>query len=121
MATVGLAAKYTILIVRVVKHTRLRRKSLVKFVLRLRLILVPTFALIRDVLPLVFATRTSTEMRQALSTAAFVGTLTAIMLDLSVTSVFYVAVEHMVMRRRRLVKQLDSLGTQLSPPQLIKD
>ena len=59
--------------------------------LRLRPILMTSFAFILGVLPMAFATGAGAEMRQALGTAVFFGMLGVTFFGLIFTPVFYVA------------------------------
>jgi len=73
--------------------------------MRLRPILMTSFAFILGVLPLVLAGGPGAELRQALGTAVFSGMLGVTFFGLVFTPVFYVATralsERMARRRRR--------------------
>jgi len=107
---VGLAAKNAILIVEFAKQKQdegMDRYSAVIEACRLRLrpILMTSFAFILGVLPLVLARGAGAEMRQALGTAVFYGMLGVTIFGLLFTPVFYV-----VLRR--------FAGDRSLPPQL---
>jgi multidrug efflux pump len=67
--------------------------------LRLRPILMTSFAFILGVLPLVLATGAGAEMRQALGTAVFYGMIGVTVFGLLFTPVFYVILRAIVERR----------------------
>ena len=69
--------------------------------LRLRPILMTSFAFILGVLPLVLATGAGAEMRQALGTAVFFGMIGVTIFGLLFTPVFYVILRAIVERRER--------------------
>ena len=102
---VGLAAKNAILIVEFAQHEQDEGKD--RFTaaveacrLRLRPILMTSFAFILGVLPLVLATGPGAEMRRALGTAVFSGMIGVTFFGLLFTPVFYV-----VLSRRRKAAQ----------------
>ena len=91
---VGLAAKNAILIVEFAKQLedqgRSRFEAAVESArLRLRPILMTSFAFILGVVPLLIATGAGAEMRQALGTAVFFGMLGVTLFGLMLTPVFY--------------------------------
>lgn len=102
---VGLAAKNSILIV---EFARARERDgldplsavLEAARLRLRPILMTSFAFIAGVVPLVLATGAGAEMRQAMGIAVFAGMLGVTLFGLILTPVFYVVVRRLAERRR---------------------
>ncbi len=94
---VGLAAKNAILIVEFAKQAEQTGATLVEAAIdaarvRLRPILMTSFAFILGVVPLVIATGAGAEMRQSLGTAVFSGMLGVTFFGLVFTPVFYVVV-----------------------------
>ncbi len=101
---VGLAAKNAILIVEFAKQKQnagLNRVDAAVEACRLRLrpILMTSFAFILGVLPLVLARDAGAEMRKALGTAVFFGMLGVTLFGLLFTPVFYVVIRRWVERR----------------------
>jgi len=103
---VGLAAKNAILIVEFAKqqqdlHGKDRFAAAVEACrLRLRPILMTSFAFILGVLPLVIATGAGAEMRNALGTAVFYGMLGVTFFGLVFTPVFYVVIAKFMKARK---------------------
>ncbi|HEY5744098.1 MAG TPA: multidrug efflux RND transporter permease subunit [Terrimicrobiaceae bacterium] len=94
---VGLACKNAILIVEFAKEREDKGSDRFEAVieaskLRLRPILMTSFAFILGVLPLVLASGAGSEMRQSLGTAVFFGMLGVTFFGLVLTPVFYVAI-----------------------------
>jgi multidrug efflux pump len=95
---VGLAAKNAILIVEFAKqqreqgHSR-RESALSASRLRLRPILMTSFAFIFGVLPLVFAHGAGAEMRQTLGIAVFSGMLGVTFFGIFLTPVFFAVIQ----------------------------
>jgi multidrug efflux pump subunit AcrB len=111
---IGLAAKNAILIVEFAKdsheHGKSVRDAAVEAAhLRLRPILMTSFAFILGVFPLVVATGASSAARRSLGTVVFGGMLTATLLAIFIVPVLYVLIEEFVERRLR------SPGTELAP------
>lgn len=103
---VGLAAKNAILIVEFAKQLQDQGMDRVHAAveacrLRLRPILMTSFAFILGVLPLVLATGAGAEMRQALGTAVFFGMIGVTIFGLLFTPVFYVILRAFVERREK--------------------
>ena len=110
---VGLASKNAILIVEFARHREKEGAGLYEAAsdaakLRLRPILMTSFAFILGVLPLAAATGAGAEMRQALGVAVFSGMLGVTFFGLIFTPVFYVLMRKLSM----LVKgqKLDDMG-----------
>jgi multidrug efflux pump len=103
---VGLACKNAILIVQFAKQRQ--DEGLSRFDaaveasrLRLRPILMTSFAFIFGVIPLVLAKGAGAEMRQALGTAVFFGMLGVTFFGIFMTPVFYVVIRWFTERRRK--------------------
>ncbi|MFG1400234.1 efflux RND transporter permease subunit [Roseixanthobacter pseudopolyaromaticivorans] len=97
---VGLAAKNAILIVEVARQLEQEGHATVDAVvkaarLRLRPILMTSFAFILGVLPLVTSSGPGAEMRQAMGVAVFSGMLGVTFFGLVFTPVFYVAIRRL--------------------------
>jgi multidrug efflux pump len=97
---IGLACKNAILIVEFAKLRRdagaeLHHSILEACRLRLRPILMTSFAFILGVLPLVVATGAGFEMRRALGTAVFSGMLGVTLFGIFLTPVFFLVVDHL--------------------------
>jgi len=98
---IGLSAKNAILIVEFALEEQKRGKPLYEAVieaarLRLRPILMTSFAFILGVLPLVFATGAGANARRALGTGVAGGMLSAAVLGVLLAPIFYVAIRRMV-------------------------
>ncbi len=101
---VGLACKNAILIVEFAKQLEDAGKARLEAVteacvLRLRPILMTSFAFILGVVPLVIASGPGAEMRQALGTAVFAGMLGVTFFGIFLTPVFYVLIRNLAARR----------------------
>jgi multidrug efflux pump len=95
---VGLACKNAILIVEFARELRLQGRpryeaTLEACRLRLRPILMTSFAFILGVVPLVLATGAGAEMRQSLGTAVFAGMLGVTLFGIFLTPVFFYVIE----------------------------
>jgi hydrophobe/amphiphile efflux-1 (HAE1) family protein len=100
LVLVGLAAKNAILIVEFARDIELEGKSRLEAVieacrLRLRPILMTSFAFILGVLPLVVSTGSGSEMRQAVGVAVFFGMLGVTLFGLIFTPIFYMVVRNL--------------------------
>ena len=105
MTLIGLAAKNAILIVEFAKDSHeqgmsIRDAAMEAAHLRLRPILMTSFAFILGVLPLVIATGASSAARRSLGTAVFGGMIAATLLAIFIVPVLYVLIEEVVERRR---------------------
>ena len=103
---VGLAAKNAILIVEVARQFERDGKGMVRAVvkaarLRLRPILMTSFAFILGVVPLVTSAGPGAEMRQAMGIAVFFGMLGVTLFGLIFTPVLYVVVRRLSRGKRR--------------------
>jgi len=101
---VGLACKNAILIVEFAKLRRdagvdARQATLEACELRLRPILMTSFAFILGVLPLVAATGAGAEMRRALGTAVFSGMLGVTFFGIFLTPVFFFVIDRLTHRK----------------------
>ena len=110
---VGLASKNAILIVEFARHREHEGAGLYEAAsdaakLRLRPILMTSFAFILGVLPLAAATGAGAEMRQALGVAVFSGMLGVTFFGLVFTPVFYVLMRKLSMLVKR--QKLDDMG-----------
>jgi multidrug efflux pump len=95
LVVLGLACKNAILIVEFARELELQGESVVKAAmtacrLRLRPILMTSFAFIMGVVPLVLSTGAGAEMREAIGITVFSGMLGVTFLGLFLTPVFYV-------------------------------
>jgi hydrophobe/amphiphile efflux-1 (HAE1) family protein len=104
LVLIGLACKNAILIVEFARELHMQGRSAVEAALeacriRLRPILMTSFAFIMGVLPLVFSSGAGAEMRHAMGVAVFSGMLGVTFFGLVLTPVFYVVISHLVERR----------------------
>jgi hydrophobe/amphiphile efflux-1 (HAE1) family protein len=105
LVLIGLACKNAILIVEFARELHLQGRSVVEAALeacriRLRPILMTSFAFIMGVLPLVFSSGAGAEMRHAMGVAVFSGMLGVTFFGLMLTPVFFVVIERLVERDR---------------------
>jgi len=92
------------------EHGRSVREAAIEAAhLRLRPILMTSFAFILGVFPLVIATGASSAARRSLGTVVFGGMLTATLLAVFIVPVLYVLIEEFVERRQ------PARGGELSP------
>ena len=103
---IGLACKNAVLIVEFAKQRQSAGRdrftaAIEAAQLRLRPILMTSFAFILGVVPLVFASGAGAELRQVLGTAVFSGMLGVTFFGLLFTPVFYVVIEGIIERRAR--------------------
>jgi multidrug efflux pump len=101
---VGLACKNAILIVEFAKARRedgvpRRQATLEACELRLRPIMMTSFAFILGVVPLMYATGAGAEMRRTLGTAVFYGMLGVTLFGIFLTPVFYNVIQYFSDRR----------------------
>lgn len=100
LVLVGLAAKNAILIVEFARDIELEGRPRLEAVieacrLRLRPILMTSFAFILGVVPLVVSTGSGSEMRQAIGVAVFFGMLGVTLFGLIFTPIFYMVVRNL--------------------------
>ncbi|MBV8156662.1 MAG: efflux RND transporter permease subunit, partial [Dyella sp.] len=103
---VGLSAKNAILIVEFARELEHHGRTVVQAAieasrLRLRPILMTSFAFIMGVVPLVVSTGAGAEMRHAMGVAVFAGMLGVTFFGLFLTPVFYVALRLLATRGQR--------------------
>jgi multidrug efflux pump subunit AcrB len=105
LVLVGLACKNAILIVEFARHLQDERGHdalsavLEAARLRLRPILMTSFAFIMGVVPLVFARGAGAEIRHAMGVTVFAGMLGVTIFGLLLTPIFYVLVRRIGARR----------------------
>jgi multidrug efflux pump len=104
LVLIGLACKNAILIVEFARELQQRGRSTVEAALessriRLRPILMTSFAFIMGVIPLVVSSGAGAEMRHAMGVAVFSGMLGVTFFGLVLTPVFYVVIHRLAERR----------------------
>ena len=119
---IGLAAKNAILIVEFAKQLedggRDRFAAAVEAAhLRLRPILMTSFAFILGVTPLVWAVGAGAELRQTLGTAVFSGMIGVTAFGLIFTPVFYVVTRWIALKTTRRRQHPQTTGEPAGPPQ----
>ena len=110
---VGLASKNAILIVEFARELEHHGRSIVQAALeacrlRLRPILMTSFAFIMGVVPLVFSSGAGAEMRHAMGVAVFAGMLGVTFFGLFLTPVFYVLLRLLAERLGRSGRHADT-------------
>jgi multidrug efflux pump len=108
LVLVGLACKNAILIVEFAKARResgasRREATLAACRLRLRPIIMTSFAFVFGVVPLMVSTGAGAEMRRALGTAVFAGMLGVTLFGIFLTPVFYYVIQWFADRRAQQV------------------
>ena len=116
---IGLACKNAILIIEYAKKRRdagadRRTAILDACALRLRPILMTSFAFILGVVPLAFASGAGAEMRQALGIAVFSGMIGVTLFGVLLTPVFYIVVDRIAEGRIFRSQYFRAVGTSVS-------
>jgi multidrug efflux pump len=118
---VGLSAKNAILIVEFARELEFTGRSPIEAAieasrLRLRPILMTSFAFVMGVVPLVFSTGAGAEMRHAMGVAVFAGMIGVTMFGIFLTPVFYVLLRQLT--GNRPLKRHGEQPFQAAPVQL---
>ena len=131
---IGLASKNAILIVEFAKLIEERdgktplEAAIEASRLRLRPILMTSFAFILGVIPLVLASGAGYELRRTLGIAVFSGMLGVTIFGLFLTPVFYVVIRRITLRKRKksvdtktAAEELVPVGCKSCPPATTAD
>jgi len=115
----GLAAKNSILIVEFARHLQEQGRDRVSAVLeaarlRLRPILMTSFAFIMGVVPLVLAEGAGAEVRRAMGAAVFSGMIGVTFVGLFLTPVFFVVMRRLVERRKKSAESDEDSAAEVS-------
>jgi multidrug efflux pump subunit AcrB len=115
LVLVGLACKNAILIVEYAKAQResgapRREATLAACQLRLRPIIMTSFAFILGVVPLMVSEGAGAEMRRTLGTAVFAGMLGVTLFGIFLTPVFYYVIQWFIDRRSKLALEESADG-----------
>ncbi len=113
LVLVGLAAKNAILIVEFANQLHeegmpLREATIEASALRLRAIVMTSFAFILGVLPLVLGSGAGAEMRQSLGTAVFSGMIGVTLFGLLLTPVFFYVLMRFTLRSKKPQSQAEA-------------
>jgi multidrug efflux pump len=116
----GLACKNAILIVEFARELEHQGKGIIEAAreachLRLRPILMTSFAFIMGVLPLVFSTGAGSEMRQAIGISVFSGMLGVTFFGLVFTPMFYVLLRMMEVKLTGRKDPVKAHGDEIAP------
>ncbi len=119
MVLIGLACKNAILIVEFARDLEEQGRGIVEAAveacrLRLRPILMTSFAFIAGVLPLVFASGAGAEVRHVMGVTVISGMLGVTFFGLFFTPVFYVVLRHMVEARK--ARRATAAGLRMTRP-----
>src|SRR5438067_6872311 len=116
LVLVGLACKNAILIVEFAKAQReagvpRREATLAACQLRLRPIIMTSFAFIFGVIPLMVSEGAGAEMRRTLGIAVFAGMLGVTLFGIFLTPVFYYVIQYFADRRaeKRTAEEMDEI------------